>query len=184
MKIDLTKIEGYADMSAEEKLKALESYDVDMSGYVSKETFDKTASELASKKKELREKLSEDEQKKQADDEYLKTLKESYDKLLRESEIAKNKASLIGIGYAEDLAEKAAEAMYDGNTAKVLEYQKSHTESMKAAIKADLLKGTPAPVPDGGNNTMTLAKFRALPANERFEYAQKNPEAYESLYKE
>lgn len=60
-KIDVSKIEGYAEMSAEDKLKALEAYDVpdpDMSGFVSKEQFDKTASELAAKKKELRDKLT------------------------------------------------------------------------------------------------------------------------------
>ena len=44
-KIDVSKIEGYAEMSAEDKLKALEAYDVpdpDMSGFVSKEQFDMT----------------------------------------------------------------------------------------------------------------------------------------------
>jgi hypothetical protein len=42
-KIDVTKIEGYADMTPEEKLKALEGYDVpdpDYSGYVKKDVFD------------------------------------------------------------------------------------------------------------------------------------------------
>ena len=71
-KIDVTQIEGYADMTAEEKLKALEAFDVpdpDYSGYVSKEQFDKTASELAAKKKELSEKLSEDERQKQEEQE-------------------------------------------------------------------------------------------------------------------
>ena len=66
-KVDVTKIEGYDKMTPEEKIKALEAYeteDPDMSGYVKKEVFDKTASELAAKKKELTEKLTEDEQKK------------------------------------------------------------------------------------------------------------------------
>ena len=34
MKIDLTKIEGYETMSAEDKLKALEDYDFDTKGFV------------------------------------------------------------------------------------------------------------------------------------------------------
>lgn len=40
MKLDLTKIEGYENMTPEEKLKALEGYDVpdpDYSGYVKKD---------------------------------------------------------------------------------------------------------------------------------------------------
>ena len=47
-KIDVTKIEGYANMTAEEKLKALEGYSIpepDMSSYISKDQFDKLASE-------------------------------------------------------------------------------------------------------------------------------------------
>ena len=57
-KIDVTKIEGYDTMSDADKIAALLKADIpepDMSGYVSKATFDKTASELASLKKEKRE---------------------------------------------------------------------------------------------------------------------------------
>ena len=64
MKIDVTQIEGYENMSPEEKLKALEGFDIpspDYSGYVKKDLYDKTASELAAKKKELKERLSDDE---------------------------------------------------------------------------------------------------------------------------
>ena len=64
-KIDVSKIEGYAEMSAEDKLKALEAYEVpdpDYSGYVKKDVFDKTAKELADKKKELKDKLTAEEQ--------------------------------------------------------------------------------------------------------------------------
>ena len=59
-KIDVTQIEGYAEMSAEDKLKALEGFDIpdpDYSGYVKKDVFDKTASELAGVKKQLKDKL-------------------------------------------------------------------------------------------------------------------------------
>ena len=67
-KIDVTQIEGYETMTAEEKLKALEEFDVpdpDYSGFVKKEQFDKAASELATAKKQLREKMTEDEAAKQ-----------------------------------------------------------------------------------------------------------------------
>lgn len=79
-KIDVSKIEGYAEMSAEDKLKALEAFDIpdpDYSGYVDKKLFDKTASELAEKKKELRNKLSEDEAAKLKEKEERDELEES-----------------------------------------------------------------------------------------------------------
>ena len=67
MKLDLSKIEGYENMSVEDKLKALESYEIeeDYTGYVKKDLFDKTASDLAEKKRELKAKLTEEERKEQ-----------------------------------------------------------------------------------------------------------------------
>ena len=99
-KIDVSKIEGYAEMSAEDKLKALEAFDFpdpDYSGYVDKKLFDKTASELAEKKKELRDKLSEDEAAKLKEKEERDELEEKYNKLLRESAVSKNKAKLVAL---------------------------------------------------------------------------------------
>ena len=60
MKIDITKIEGYRDdMTVEEKLELVLGYEIpepDYSGYVKKSVFDKTASELADVKKQLKAK--------------------------------------------------------------------------------------------------------------------------------
>ena len=52
-KIDVSQIEGYESMSVEDKLKALEGFEIpspDFSGHVKKDLFDKTASELAALK--------------------------------------------------------------------------------------------------------------------------------------
>lgn len=53
-KIDVSTIEGFANMTAEQKVEALANYDFpdpDYTGYVKKDVFDKTASELASWKR-------------------------------------------------------------------------------------------------------------------------------------
>ena len=65
-KIDVSTIEGFANMTAEQKAEALANYefpDPDYTGYVKKDVFDKTASELASWKKKHNELLSEEERK-------------------------------------------------------------------------------------------------------------------------
>ena len=57
-KIDVSTIEGFANMTAEQKVEALANYefpDPDYTGYVKKDVFDKTASELASWKKKHNE---------------------------------------------------------------------------------------------------------------------------------
>lgn len=187
MKIDVTKIEGYADMTPEQKLAALEGYDMpdpDYSGYVKKDVFDKTASELAAKKKELTEKMTEDEQKKQKEQEERDELQSKYDKLLHESEVSKFKAKLLGMGYDEKLADDTAEAMANGDSEKVFANQKKHLEAVEKKVRAEALKDTPKPTGDGDSKTMTLEKFRKMSPQERYDFSVKNPEEYKTLYTE
>lgn len=150
--------------------------------YVKKDIFDKTASELAAKKKELNEKLTEDEQKKQKEQEEREELQSKYDKLLRESEVSKFKAKLLGMGYEEKLADATAEAMADGDTEKVFANQKKHLENVEKKVRAEALKDTPKPTPDGDSKTMTLEKLRKMSPQERYDYSVKNPEDYKALY--
>ena len=185
-KIDITKIDGYADMSAEDKIKALEAYETeepDYSGYVKKGIFDKTASELAAKKRELNDKLTEDEKNKQAEEEKRAELESKYEKLLHESQVSKYKADLLGMGYDEKLAEDTAEAMASGDTEKIFANQKTHLVNVEKKIKAEVLKDTPKPNGTGkGNEGMTLEKLRKLSPGDRSNWARSNPEDYKALY--
>lgn len=184
-KIDVTQIEGYAEMSAEDKLKALEGFDIpdpDYSGYVKKDVFDKTASELAGVKKQLKDKMTDDEAAKQKEQEEREELQSKYDKLLRESEISKHKAKLLGLSYDEKLADETAEAMADGDMEKVFANQKKHLDSVEKRVRADALKDTPKPTPDGDSKTMTLEKFRKLSPAERAAFFEEHPEEYKELY--
>lgn len=184
-KIDVSKIEGYAEMSAEDKLKALEAYEVpdpDYSGYVKKDVFDKTASELAEKKKELKEKMSADEQAQLEAKEQTEAMQKELATLRRESSVSKSKAKFLALGYDEKLAEETAEAVADGNMEKVFANEQKHLESFKKQIQAEILKGTPKPEGGAGNDKMTLDKLRAMSPADRYDYAQKNPDEYKSLY--
>lgn len=184
-KIDVTKIEGYSDMTPEQKLAALEGYDVpdpDYTGYVKKDVFDKTASELAAKKKELTEKMTEDEQKKLKEQEEREELQSKYEKLLHESEVSKFKAKLLGMGYEEKLADDTAEAMASGDSEKVFANQKKHLEAVEKKVRAEALKDTPKPTGDGESKSMTLDKLRKMSPQERYDYSVKNPEEYKTLY--
>lgn len=184
-KIDVSKIDGYQDMSAEDKLKALEAYDIpdpDYSGYVKKEVFDKTSSELADKKKELRDRMTQDEAQKQQEQEDRERMQQELDTLRRESSVSKAKAKFIGLGYDEALAEETAEALADGDLNKVFANQKKHLGEFEKKIKADILKKTPRPEPDGSGKTMTMKEFRQLSVGERAEYASSHPEEYKALY--
>ena len=185
MKINTGKIEGYADMTPEEKIKALEAYelaDPDYTGYVKKEVFDKTASELADSKKQLREKMSADEIKAKEDAEKQEKLQSDYDALLKKVSISENKAKLLALGYEDKLAGDTAEAMTEGNIEKVFANQKKHLEAVEKKIREDVLHNTPKPEGGSSSNTMTKEKLRGMSATERYEFAQKNPEEYKQIY--
>jgi hypothetical protein len=184
-KIDVSKIEGYASMSAEDKLKALEAYEIDdpdYSGYVEKKTFDTTASELAKTKKELKEKMTADEQTKQAEQEAREKLEKDYKALLRETTISKNKAKYLALGYDEKLADETAIALTDGDTEKIFANQKKFMESVEKKTREKMLDDNPAPAPDGIEEHMTLEKFRKLSPKERMDFHDAHPDDYKTLY--
>lgn len=186
-KVDLTKIEGYENMTPEQKIAALEGYeheDPDYSGYVKKDVFDKTASELAGVKKQLKDKMTDDEAAKQKEQEEREELQKNYETLLRKSTVAEHKAELLGMGYDEKLAQETAEAMADGDTAKVFANQKKHLEAVQKKVRAEALKDTPKPTGDGDSKTMTIEKLRKMSPQERYDYSVKNPEEYKALYAE
>ena len=173
-------------MTFEEVESALESVTIpeDNSAEIErlKNALSKSNSEAAGYKKQLREKMTEDEQKKQKEQEEREELQNKYDKLLRESVISKNKAKLVALGYEEALADETAEAMADGDTEKVFANQQKHLASFEKKVRADALKNTPKPTPDGDSKTMTLEKFRKLDPAERHKFYTEHPDEYKELY--
>lgn len=185
-KIDVNKIEGYAEMSAEDKVKALEALEFDepdLSGYVSKETFDKTASELATKKKELKAKMTEDEAKKIAEAEEKEQLQARIAELETKEKISTNKAQFLALGYDEATANSTAKALVDGDLKTVFTNLKLHQEAYEKKVRADILAETPRPdnVGKGGKDGMTLAELEKMPPIEKLKWAEANPEEYRRI---
>ena len=178
--IDTSKIEGYADMTAEEKVKALEAYSIaepDYSGYVKKDLFDKTASELAQSKKDLKARMTEEEIKaKEAEAELLKYKTEA-ETLRKEKNIASNKAQLIGIGYDEALAQATAEAMENGDIATVIKNQQTVLENAKKLAKGEAMASAtpPAGKANEGAKTLTKEQFEKMSYAEMANLFQTNP---------
>lgn len=182
MRIDVTKIENFDNLSAEEKLNAILNYDIEVEDTTKlKNALNKASSEAAEYKKALREKQTEQErieaerQQKEAErEELLKSL-------MREKTIADNKAQFLSVGYDGELAQKSAEAMADGNMAEIFSGFKAFVENRDKQIRAELLKGTPAP--KGGNTETTITKeqFAKMGYQERAKLYEDNPELYQTL---
>ena len=154
-KFDTTTISGFDAMTDTEKLAALLDVDVpervDLTGYVSKAQFDKTASELAEAKRTLKSKMTEEEAAKAEADNANKELQSKYEALLKESTIAKYKARYMAQGYDEKLAEETAEALFNGETDKVFENGNKFKAAVEQKTKSDVLKNTPKPGGAGGS---------------------------------
>ena len=182
MKIDTTKIENFENLSAEEKLNAILNFDIEVEDTSKlKNALNKATSEAAEYKKALREKQTEQErleaERKAAENEREELLKN----LMREKTIADNKAQFLAVGYGEELANKSAEAMADGNFTEIFSGFKTFVESRDKQIRAELIKGTPAPT--GGNTDVTITKeqFRKMSFTERNNLYNENPELYKQL---
>ena len=160
-KIDTKLITGYEQMTLEQKVAALEAYnhpDPDYSGYVKKDLYDKAASDAASWKKKHNELLTEDERKKQEDADALANMKKELDELRKDKTVSEFKAKLIAQGYDEALASDTAQAMADGDTAKVFANQGKFLEDYAKKVKADAMKKTPKPPAGDGSSDIDYSK--------------------------
>lgn len=160
-KIDISKIEGYENMTAEQKIAALEGLDLpepDYTGFVKKELFDRTSSELAGYKKQLRDRMTEEEAAKAKSDEELATMRTRLEELEREKAVSEYTTQFMGIGYSEELAKSTAAALHKGDMQTMFKNHAKFTMDREKALKAELLKATPTPPAGAGSGAIDYDK--------------------------
>lgn len=161
-KIDTTKIEGYAEMSAEEKLAALESFEYEdkTEDYAKlKKSFDKTSSEVAEWKKKHNALLTDEERQKQEAEASIKAMQTELETLRRDKTVAGHKAKYLAMGYEESLAEETAAALADGNLDVVFANQAKHQEASLKKLKSETMRGNPTPPAGAGSVGVDYAKL-------------------------
>lgn len=178
MSFDWTKVAGYReDMTADEKLALLDKQEEENQPpaepepekkpvkpsphMISKVQFDKVASELAKVKKELRARMTAEEQKeadRMANDEAVRLELEA---LRKEKTLNSYKASYLSQGYDERLAEDAATALADGDMDTVFSLMKKQAANTEKALRAKILKEIPVP-PAGENPSADMEKKREM----------------------
>ena len=152
MKIDVSKIEGYDTLSAEDKLKALEEYEFEDAPAPKDETdevkklkaaLSKANSDAADWKRQFREKQTEAEraeaerkEREQATEEELRTLR-------REKTVSGYIAAYLSMGYTKELALKAAEATADNDAATIMSCQQEFLEEKQKELEANALNRHP-----------------------------------------
>ena len=155
----------------------------DMTGFISKEHFDRVASEAANYKKQLRANMSEAEAKAKDEADRYAALEEELKQLKADKAIAENAKGLVAIGYDDALATEVATALYNGESATVIKAIGKFVETQRKAVLAEAVKDTPVPPTSGESDTaMTKEKLKTMSPAERYEFSQKNPEEYKRIY--
>ena len=147
-----------------------------------KAALSKSNSEAAGYKKQLREKMSDDEVKAKEDAERYEEVVKERDALLREKTILGYKTNYLALGYDEALANETAEAMVSGDVDKVFANQKKHTESVEKKIREEVLKGSPRPTGGSGQQSMTKETFSKMSVANQYKFSKEHPEEYKEMY--
>ena len=151
MKIDTTKIEGYAEMTAEDKLKTLEEFEIevpasqDISEEVNrlKTALSKSNSECAEWKHKYRETQTEAERAEAERLEREKAVEDELRTLRRDKTVSGYQAQCLALGYSQELALRAAEAMADNDAAAIMACQQEFLETRTKEIEAAALNKQP-----------------------------------------
>lgn len=168
MAFDWKNVEGYReDMTAEEKLALLDNMpDLPKpedkpeeqpapvgtpKGFISKKQFDEVSSQLAKAKRELRSKMTEDEQREADRQAQYEAMTAELEGLKKEKTLSTYKASFLAQGYDADLADQAATAMADGDMETVFLVMGKQNKIYEKALRTKLLAETPIPPAGDGN---------------------------------
>ena len=166
MRIDTTKITGFDEMSAEEKLKALTEYEFEAPKPDSseierlKQALSKANTQANEWKQQFREKQTEAERVEAERAEKEKAVMEELASLRKEKETSSLIAQFMATGYDKDLAARAAEAMVDGRTADVISIQTEFLTQKQKELEAAALNKQPT-LSTGAPPTSTQAEIDA-----------------------
>lgn len=187
-KIDVSLIEGYEEMTPEEKLLALENYEFDTSeldslrleNKKSKDLITKYTGEISALKKEKNSTLSEAELKAAVQEEAFQELQKKYDEILKSSTKSAYVAKYVELGYDKALAEETAQALVDGDLDKVFANGEKYKAQLEKTFKADALKATPKPQSNGSPQFKTKEDIMKIEdASERQKAIAENIELFD-----
>lgn len=193
--IDTSTIKGYAEMSAEDKIKALEGFkfnDVSSDLKAAQEQMEKLKAatdnathEAAEYKKKLKDAEDKANQGMSDSEKAVAELRQQVADLTKANQLASLKATRVSLGYSNEMAAEYAQAQMDNDFSKIAEIEKKFLDEHDKNYKAELLKNTPKPGQGGKSSApkgMTLEKLKAMPLEDRMKFHDEHPEEYTKLY--
>ena len=185
MKIDTNLIPNFDELPEEAKaaILGMEFADTpDMSQFVAKAVFDKKASEVAELNKQLKSKMTQEEQAAAKQAEAMAAMQAELESLRADKTISEYTAQFLSLGYDEKLAKSTAEALHKGDMAVVFKNQAAFVAEREKSMKADLLKSTPVPPAGNGEKAPSKEEFQKMSLLEKAAFASEHPELYKEFY--
>ena len=142
------------------------------------------ASADASKyKKQLQERMTEQERAANETKELIERLKEENAQMKRNQTLAEQTSGFMGVGFDAELAKKAAEAHVDGDFSSMINALKDFITQHDKSIRADELRNTPRPGVGGTDPAITKEQFDNMNYQERLKIYNEQPDLYKELTK-
>lgn len=185
MKIDTNLIPNFDALPEDAKaaILGMEFADApDMSQFVAKAVFDKKASEAADLSKQLKSRMTQDEQAAAQQAEALAAMQAELETLRADKAISEYTAQFLAIGYDEKLAKSTAAALHKGDMTAMFKNHATFVADREKAMKAELLKSTPTPPAGDGDKGTTKEMFQKMNLAEKAKFANENPELYKEFY--
>lgn len=147
-KIDVSKIPGFEEMTAEEKVAALVEYEVEDPAPADpdaklKGALSRANSDAAEWKRKYLATLDDAKRAEEERAERDKAVETELRDLRRERDVSGYLAQYLALGYDRDLALRAAEATADGNAAEIIKCQQTAIEAAKKEAEAAVLGKQP-----------------------------------------
>lgn len=150
----------------------------------SKQAYNTASSDAASWKKKFRETQDDATRAEAERNEEVETLKRQVADYQRQITISSNITSLIAMGYPQNLAEKRAGYLADGDTANAMAVEKEFLEYHDRELKAAAVRNTPAPASGfPTNSAVTKEQFANMSLRERTAFRAEHPELYTEFTK-
>ena len=147
-----------------------------------KKAVDKATADASEWKKKFTATQSESEKLSMEKAERDAALKEELEALRKESKVNKFAKSFMACGYTEEMATKAAEAQYSGDTDELFRLQKLHSDNMAKQIRAEIMKTMPAPATGNDDSVhITQEQFDKMSLAEQTDLYEKHPSVYKQL---
>lgn len=146
-----------------------------------KRAFDKASSELASAKKELREKMTEKEKADAEKAEAEAKRAEEFEYYKRKDKIHETEKAYLKLGYTADEAERIAEAEADGDFEAKTKIMAEVDERKKKELEAEFIKNRPDVNAGNGGGAVTKEQFDQMSMIERSALRKDDPDTYNRM---